>query len=606
MLSKLKEYADRHEQLPPLYEMTPVAHIIVIDHRGRPISRQPVLTVDESTTRGKRGLDLAAPVIQRTTGVRPLLLADQGEYTFGIPRNPGRKERATQSHQAYLELLERCWDATREPSVAAVRMFYREGGTSRLDLGGDWDHGLKATFEVVMPDGSRQRPIGLPAVQRFWARHNTPRWDTRDQCLVCGQQGPVLERLQAKVKGLWGGQSSGTSMTSANSEAFESYGLRASGNAPTCQRCGEAFTRAVNALMYAENTHLRVNNTTFLFWTDSMEFQLDELLQNPQEEAVNGLRQTAPSRPHEALYALAMTGSGGRAVVNDWIETTVGDAHSALTKWFRRQRIADPRDEDPTGEHPRPLSLFHLATSIARVSRDTPEATGQRLFRAALTGTAVPLETLFQAVRRNRTETAIVRNRAALIKLALLSQDEEAGDEPPREDYMVQLETEHPSAAYQCGRLLALIEQVHRAATRSRRVGSVTRFYGPASAAPATAFGILLKTAQSHLTTLRRTNPGAHARLQRDIEAVCDRIQEWPQTMTMPQQAVFSLGYYHQKAHGRAEAIAWRNARNAVSEDGRAEPDGQTEPERADDQDETDDRAQDGADNQQDEKEKQT
>lgn len=45
------------------------------------------------------------------------------------------------------------------------------------------------------------------------------------QCLVCVQNLPDMERLQSKIKGIPGGQTSGTNIISANSEAFESYGL---------------------------------------------------------------------------------------------------------------------------------------------------------------------------------------------------------------------------------------------------------------------------------------------------------------------------------------------------------------------------------------------
>ena len=43
--------------------------------------------------------------------------------------------------------------------------------------------------------------------------------------------------------------SSVPSLISANSDAFESYGLSASLNAPTCANCGEAFTRGINSLL---------------------------------------------------------------------------------------------------------------------------------------------------------------------------------------------------------------------------------------------------------------------------------------------------------------------------------------------------------------------
>ena len=66
LLNKLREYADeRMTQLPPLYAMTPVAWIVAIDSDGYPLSSQPISRIDPNHPRGKRGLDMVAPEIQR-------------------------------------------------------------------------------------------------------------------------------------------------------------------------------------------------------------------------------------------------------------------------------------------------------------------------------------------------------------------------------------------------------------------------------------------------------------------------------------------------------------------------------------------------------------
>ena len=94
----------------------------------------------------------------------------------------------------------------------------------------------------------------------------------------------------------------------------------------------------------------------------------------------------------------------------------------------------------------------------------------------------------------------------------------------------------------------------------------VDRFYGAASSTPGVVFGTLLRGAQPHLSRLKRDNRGAQERLQRDLEEVIGRIGAWPATLTLQEQALFSLGYYHQRAHDRSQAIARRNARNVTTE----------------------------------------
>ena len=513
---------------------------------------------------------MPAPEVQRSSGIKPLLLADNGEYTFGRARDPGKQARVEQAHAAYRELLDRCAIETEEPAVLAVRRFYERGGVDQLDLGEEWDYGLKVTFSVRL-DAGDVRPIDLPGVQEFWLSINTPDSDASGQCLVCGERKPVLDRLQAKIKGIRGdrGQPSGTSIISANSEAFESYGLKASRIAPTCRECGESFTRALNHLLVEEErTSIGVGEATFVFWTrESVGFAFWPYMREPDPEQVKALIESvgrgrcAAVEDETVFYSVSLSGSGGRTVVRDWIDTTVGSVEESVARWFRLQRITDPRDEDPTGEDPQPLSLFRLAVSTVRTASDLPVTIPRALFRAALQGTPVPMEIAFHAVRRNRAEQGVRRERAALTKLVLLSHEPQL----PKEDYMVALETEHPSPAYHCGRLLAVIEDVQRAARPAVNATIVDRYYGAASSRPAVVFGALLRGAQPHLARLERDRPGAYVNLQRRLEEVMAQIGDWPTTLPLREQALFSLGYYHQRAHGRAEMTSRRAARDAES-----------------------------------------
>ena len=566
LLSKLKEYADERmeERLPPLYARTPIAWLVELRADGQPLVSRPTDMTDSSTARRKRGQDMVAPVIQRASGIKPLLLADNGEYTFGRARDPNKQERAIRAHAAYRELLDQAAGETKEKSVLAVQRFYELGGPDLLELGEGWDYGLKVTFEVNFEDGTRQRPIDLSSVQEFWISVNAPASDSVDQCLVCGERKPTLDRLQAKVKGVRGGQSSGTSIISANLPAFESYGLKASRTSPTCRECGEQFTRGLNDLIAGEKTSLFAGGTTFIFWTrdKKTDFDLANLLRDPEPAQVRALLNSFRSGRSEhnvdeaSFYAASLSGSGGRTVVRDWLDTTIGEVKQNVARWFALQNIADPRDGDPMGENPRPLSLFRLAVSTVRNANELPVTTPRALFRTALQGTPLAMDIAFLAIRRNRSEQGVRRERAALIKIVLLSHELQL----PKEDYMVALEPEHQEPAYHCGRLLAVIESVQYAALGRVNTTVVDRYYGAASSMPAIVFGSLLRGAQPHLSKLAARRRGG---LQNRLMEICDQIGGFPKTLSLEQQALFSLGYYHQRAHDRAEANSRRAERAA-------------------------------------------
>lgn len=572
LLQRLREYADARLKLPPtLYAEAPVRYIIELDPSGRLLSSEPTDTSDPAKPRTQRGTRRHVPSIQRTSRVKPLLLADNAEYTFGHAREKSRPERVHECHRAYLELVEQCARATGEPAVQAVLRFLTSDPLAQLDLPEDFDPGALITFRV-----GDTFVVDLPAVQAFWASWNDPAaaGAPRMQCLVCGQERPVLRRLQEKVKGVPGGQTSGTAIISANAPAFESYGLNESLIAPTCAECGEKFTKAINELLRSEQNRLILGGAAFVFWTrDDVGFSLTSFLANPEPAEVRRLLESVyrggqlADIDETAFYATVLSGSGGRAVVRDWIDATVGQVRRNLARWFAWQRIVGPN-----GEEPQPLGLYALAAATVRdASKDLAPPTPRALLRTALTGTPLPPGLLYQAVKRNRAEQGVTRARAALIKLALLSQ-EQAGqrlaggsfDQPRdqgsieiieiKEDVMVQLDPNHPSVAYHCGRLLAVLEQVQRLAIPGGQATIVDRFFGTASSAPASVFGRLLRGAQPHLAKLERDRRPAYIALQRRIEDIVAAIGAFPRTLTLEDQGLFALGYYHQRAYDRAQA----------------------------------------------------
>lgn len=292
-----------------------------------------------------------------------------------------------------------------------------------------------------------------------------------------------------------------------------------------------------------------------MFWTrePTGDFDFHGFLTDPKPEEVRLLLESvrtgkvAPGIDEDRFYATVLSGSGGRAVVRDWIDTTVVDVKVHLAGWFGRQAIIGP-----WGEAPEPIGLYALAASTVRDPRTKlAPPTPRALLRAALAGTPVPSGLLFQAVRRNRAEQTVTRPRASLIKLVLISMISDM-----KEDSMIGLDPDSPYPAYHCGRLLAVLEQVQRLAVPGIKATVVDRFFGTASSAPASVFGRLLRGAQPHLGKLERDRPGAYGALQKRLEEVLTHLEGFPKTLNLEAQGLFALGYYHERADNRAHALA--------------------------------------------------
>ena len=140
------------------------------------------------------------------------------------------------------------------------------------------------------------------------------------------------------------------------------------------------------------------------------------------------------------------------------------------------------------------------------------------------------------------------------------------------------LDTTNQDAAYLCGRLLAVLDAIQRRAI-SANATVVDKFYGSASSAPASVFGNLLDNAQNHLAKLRKSpsSRGASIALDARLMEVMEGIEAFPRTLTMPQQAMFALGLYHQRAADR-RAVLDRRAGQGDVDASQTEPDEPVEP----------------------------
>jgi CRISPR-associated protein Csd1 len=561
LLERLRDYSERLDLPPAMYLKTPIRWLIDLDLHGRLVN---FISTPGTDKRGDRGIPLLAPHVGRTVGVQAKLLADNAEYVLGIARDPDKQERVDQCHSAFVAQVRACAERTNEPAVNAVVRFLDTLNLNNLKLPDGFDPAQMLTFRV---DGTL--PIDLPTVRTYWAAEasaqSTPESHAATMpCLVCGKERPLVSSIPIKIKRIPGGQTSGMALVSTNAVAFESYGLDAISCAPICLECGERFSKAANALIEGEDTHINIGPLVYLFWTrEEVGFRPGKMLSQPRPEQVKALYEAAwkadPTqiqRDPTRFYATALSASGARVVVRDWLETTVPAAQRNLARYFALQELVEQDGSDSN-----PIGLYALAASTVRdANRDLAPNVPRTLIRLALNGGELPNWLLYQAVKRNRAEQRVTRPRAALIKMSLLSKQSDFPQ--PEESRMTQVEPNNREPAYLCGRLLAVLERVQKTAVGPK--ATITdRFFGTASSAPASVFGRLLRGAQPHLGKLRKVRPHVYTALEKQLEEVQEHLVGFPKTLTLQQQGLFSLGYYHQRAKDRGDAAERKRAKDA-------------------------------------------
>jgi CRISPR-associated protein Csd1 len=587
ILTKLYELSLRESegiQVPSMYNRVRIRWLIEIDAQG---AFKGVSGPLDDAEKKRKGHEYTMPDLIRAAGIKPKLLADNGEYVLGLVREGGDAKKVADRHQQFKDLVSKCAEETHDLAVQAIVLFFKNWNPEQ-EVPADLDPTDNITFAVrgigadnVIPASAAEN---WTSIQEFWAKYTAGADSPIMTCLVTGKEAAVDARLPVKIKGIPNGQTAGTSLVSANAAPFMSYGLENSLTSPISREAGEGFGKALNNLIASPDNHWRCDPVMYVFWTrESVGYAYGNSYKRDQPKSVKSLLQSAKRGELNAIgsrenrfYGLSLTASGGRTVVRSWLEVTIPEAATAIERWFDAQEIVDSYGK--TTEHY--FSTYRLASAMYRDASSEMEASVLCEFNeVAMKGGKLGLHWLAKVVKRCAVEPhptfeSTVVERAALIKLILTTQMQTQEANPMDDLQELNLdpqfegapEEERPmlKASYQCGRLLAQLDSLQKAALEGVNTTLIDRYYGAAAATPGKVFGGLLKDAQAHLRKLRVTKPGTYEALQQKLEEVLCKLpaNEWPNTLTMQQQSLFSLGYYHQRAHNRKQAID-RKAENA-------------------------------------------
>lgn len=559
-------------EMPFMYAMQAVRWEVRLRADGTVRDVQPLTS---GKAKGKDlGAPMAAPNLSRQgTGAKARLLMDNAEYVLGLQKKEGEKgaERAAIFHQDFKTLVQACADATAEPIVQAVAHFLNGLNITAFHAKylahlPDFAPDTNVTFSV---DGVW--PISLPSVQHFWASKFKPSDSEEDEgpdliaeCLITGKVGPVMKTEPVKIKNISGGQTAGMSFISGNEKAFLSYGLKQANIAPVRLEVAEKYANGLNRLLADPATSLRVGGVTYAFWTrEGGVPPVGQTLSQPgkwgaqkrrekkarTEEVRNALwsaftGQQSDLRAEAPFYTVGLTPSGSRIAVRTHLTSTVGDAVSHLAAYFEAQTIAAMREEDEGKTY----GVFQLVGAMYRdASKEHIAPDVDALVGHALTGAPLPRSFLVRLSGRNRADAyRVTRPRAALTKMVLLSRDWKEFD--VTDANLEALDPKRPEPAYHLGRLLAVLDDVQSSVMRANTT-LVDRFYGSMSTTPYAVVGRLLHSSQAHLQKLRKENEAAYFSKQRALEDVMGSLRDIPaKPLSTPEQALFSLGYYHQRA----------------------------------------------------------
>uniref|UniRef100_A0A7C4CEI1 Type I-C CRISPR-associated protein Cas8c/Csd1 n=1 Tax=candidate division WOR-3 bacterium TaxID=2052148 RepID=A0A7C4CEI1_UNCW3 len=377
--------------------------------------------------------------------------------------------------------------------------------------------------------------------------------------MVCFATGSVVEPLDKhpEIEGLAGvgGQGMGGVLVGMNKDAFQSYFLERSTNAAVSLEAAYRYRAALNELIRDNSQklagalvvhwfkHTVAPEDDPLAWLTAGGDEAELTARNRASELLQSIRDgRRTDLAGNYYYALTLSGAGGRVMVRDWMEGQFEELASNITCWFEDLAIVHQKG----GRIAQDPKFMAVLGATVRELRDLPPPFVAKMWRVAVRGEPIPQAALAQAFVR--VKVGIISHerfdhaRMGLLKAYFVRQDRIRGQE--ESDMKPHLNEEHPSAAYHCGRLMAVLAKLQKAALGDVGASVVQRYYAAASATPALVLGRLVRGAQFHLNKLE----GGLAHWFEDkLGEVASRLgSSVPQTLTLEEQSLFALGYYQQ------------------------------------------------------------
>lgn len=507
--------------------------------------------------------------VKRTGQALPNFLWDKTSFALGVSakNRPDEIARIAREHAAFKdfhrELLANCDDHD-------ARAFLRFLDRWRPDELGSLLHAddMLDTNIVFQPDDAARKLLHeRPFVRDIWSRHLAKKKGAEGLCLVTGEH-TAIARLHPSVKGVAGAQSSGASLVSFDKDAFKSFGKERGANAPVSERAAFAYGAALNTLLeHGSRRRVRIGDATTVFWAEAAGSQAhaaaaEDLFSSlvgvpPADEEETAkvrdkLDAVAKGRPLDEVdpgvdentrfWVLGLAPNAARLSIRFWRQNTIGELFRRVARHWDDLRL-----EPPPWRTPPPAWLLLKETAAQGKAQNIPPALSGALMRAILSDGRYPRSLLAAIVGRMRADKRITGLRAAICK-ACLARDHRLDFE--REDIPVGLNREEANPAYRLGRLFAVYESVQRAALGKVSATIKDRYFGAASATPASVFPLLERNSTNHLAKLRKD--GRADWFDREIdEIVAGMDTTFPRSLRLEDQGRFAIGYHHQRATRR-------------------------------------------------------
>lgn len=564
--------AERGELEKPGWSPVKVSWGLELDVDGQVKSLLPLGSMDAKSKQFSRTMTLPNK-LKSTSRASSNFLWDNSEYILGL----GKKENTTEKNfQACVWRHQEILKDVKHPFAQAIVKFFDgwkpensfENPIIKTNIK-ELIKGGNIVFAMEDSNEELQFAHDVPEIRRAWDETYISMGNEEvGRCLVTGEKTPIAI-LHPSISGIYGAKSFGALLVSFNMEASESYGKEQGRNAPVGKYAAFAYGAALNYMVGHADFHGRLGDTTLVYWAEGAEpaygsafmammgmggEDKNEITQKELRGLLTALCQgntvkweNVPLNPENRFYILGIAPNASRLSVCFFLQDSFGALVTHYQKHQERLNIVRPAfDERET------LSMWALLRETAIKSPNKPPKFQRQLveemLRAVLTGSLYPSALYTQTEIRLRAEKDINRGKAAMIKAYLLRNVVEQQKDQThiyKEVLDVELNEQSTYLPYRLGRLFAVLEAVQQKANPNINTTIKDRYFNSGCATPALVFPTLLRLAQSHLSKI---GGGAAVYYDKMItELLGDVTQSYPPRLSLQDQGIFQIGYYHQK-----------------------------------------------------------
>jgi len=532
--------------------------------------------------------------VKRTVGISANFMCDNSAYVLGVSGKEAKDLNYAEKRFSVFRLLNAEILAKANSAVARAVIAFLERHEPQTAL----QHPVIARhLEALLKGGNLifqvngENALDDPEIRRAWEEYKLGQDAVQMQCLVTGEVEPIA-RLHPSIQGVRAANPTGASLVGFNERAYESYNrIKGQGlNSPVSQRVASGYGVALNYLLSNQNPNRKIylGDTTVVYWAESenkgyasafaalinpefleAESAEDQIARKKAEKKMGETAEKVQkgqaldvAKLREGLdestrfYVLGLASNAARLAVRFYLTEPFGVFAERIMQHYDDLKIEKEFANQADYLSPYRILAECVSPKVTRRDDEVKQSwslMGGALMRAVLMGLAYPEGLHAAMLNRIRHDSDDEKRsvkinyiRAAYIKAHLIRKYRHQDQNPYQEALQMSLNESFTHPAYVLGRLFAVLEKTQREAIGQNMNATIKdRYFTSASATPASVFPILLRLA--HHWTAKAEYGGISDRRIQDLLGLLD-AKPFPSRLTLDEQGVFVLGYYHQRA----------------------------------------------------------